>query len=361
MLGSYYRFKVSAIFCMLICSASSVCAFELFPRPLGDTHTIQRGDNLFSLSEQYYGNGDLWPFLWNQNPQIKLSNPTVPPDKQDLSPGTRIDLYDVKNPYVIFNQNHYKPTGMPEELRFLAAKTNFSGIPYDKKFFSYKLSMRPTQVWGYLFASPDKQKDYFLERDLVYIKFRPSKKQAILVGDRFGIFRERGPLHHPLNPDKEIGYQSEIVGEVEIISTGNDLASGIILESYVEIVRGDKVCLFAPRMREIVPSKTHRLLTGTILSSAARDSFSGANYGLENDVVFIDRGECDGMREGMLLNIYRPSNPEPDPHFGRRMTLPDKHVGEGMVLKAFDKNSTVVITLSKEEIVPGDVIKTVSD
>ncbi len=356
------RFKMSAITALVLLCCQTAFGFELFPRPQSEFHTVRRGDTLFSLSERLYGNGALWPFLWNQNPQVRLRETNTTPEKQQLTRGVRIDAYDVKDPYVVFNETHYPPTGLPQELRFRLLKTRYQGIPYDKKFFSYKLQPRPTQVWGYIFASPDDYKSYYLERDLVYIRFRPSKKQAVLVGDRFGIFREKGPVPHPLNPDVSIGFQSEIVGEIEVISTGNDLISAIVLESYVELTKGDKVCLFTPRSRDIVPSKTHRLLTGTILNSAARDTFIGDSaYGIENDVVFVDRGDCDGMREGMLLNIYRPSHPEADPHFGRRMTLPDKHIGEGMVLKAFDKNSTVIITLSKQEILPGDIIKTVSD
>ena len=182
-----------------------------------------------------------------------------------------------------------------------------------------------------------------------------------MVGDRFGIYRERGPLRHPLNPQVHTGYLSEIIGEVEIISTSHNMVTGIILDSYAGIVRGDKVCLFIPRSREIVPSKTHRMLTGTILASATRDVFYTETNNLENDIVFIDRGSCDGLKEGLLVNIYRPSRPVKDPFRARYISVPDRYVGEGMVLKAFDKNSTLIITQSREEVVPGDIIKSVSD
>ena len=131
----------------------------------------------------------------------------------------------------------------------------------------------------------------------------------------------------------------------------------------MELGRGDKVCLYTPRERQIVPTKTHRLLTGTILAMASRDFGTLiVPGGLENDVVFVDRGECDGMKEGMLLNIYRAATPVEDPYFrNRRLTTPDAFVGEGLVLKAFDKNSTVLITRSREEVWPGNIIKTVSD
>lgn len=372
MIGKYRLLIVSAILAGCLPFQSEAPAFELFPRPDGEPHVVRRSENqitqgpkndtLADLAQIYYGNRDLWPFLMNQNPALRLKDTTQSLGDQSLPSGTRIDLYDTLNPYVVFRSEHKRPTGLPIELenRFIDA-VSYRGIPYDKKFFSHKLSLRPTQVWGYIVGSPDDYKGHYLERDMVYIRFRPSKKQAILVGDRFGIFRERGPLPHPLNPDKSIGYQSDIIGEIEVVSTGADLISAIVLESYIEIAKGDSICLFTPRSREIVPSKTHRLLTGTVLLPARPDIIYGANYALENDLVFIDRGECDGMKEGMLLNFYRPAHPIVDPHFGRRILTPDVYVGEGMVLKAFDKNSTVIVTLSKEEIVPGLIIKTVSD
>jgi hypothetical protein len=341
--------------------ASPVRAFELFPRPEAQ-YTVQRGDTLYGIAGHYYTNPALWPFLRNQNPAVKGTG--VSPEKQSLIPGTAVDLYHQRYSAPVVSQFYSPPTGIPFEAQYVITRVPFKGIPYDKKYFRYKLTMRPNQVWGYIIASPEPMKVHFLERDLLYIRFRPSKKQAILVGDRFGIYRDRGPLTHPLNPTRQIGWFSEVIGEVEITSTGHDLVTAIVLESYEEIRKGDKICLFTPRNREIVPTKTHRMLTGTILRSATRDvdTFYRDVHHLENDIVFVDRGACDGMKEGTLLNIYRPSLPVDDPYFrNRRLAIPDTYLGEGMVLKAFEKNSTVLITKSREEILPGDVIKSVSD
>ncbi len=345
---------------LLACLAGSAAAFELFPRPLGQ-YTVQRGDTLYGIAGRYYTNPALWPFVWNQNPSISIDRRVKSPENQPLMPGMKIDLYNQPFPFEAVNQVYERPTGMPDDVRFLTRQVPYSGIPYDKKYFRYKLSPRPTRLWGYIAASPATYKDHFLERDLVYVRFRPSKRQAVMVGDRFGIYRERGPLFHPLNPEVPVGHMAEVVGELEITSTGHDLVTAIVLDSYTELVRGDKVCLFVPRERDIVPTKTHRMLTGNILRSATRDTFYADSHNLENDVVFIDRGECHGMAEGLLVNIYRPSHPVKDPFSQRRLSIPDRYVGEGLVLKAFDKNSTLLITRSREEVLPGDVIKSVSD
>jgi hypothetical protein len=334
--------------------------FELFPRPKGQ-YTVQRGDTLYGIAGYYYANPALWPFLWNQNPALKIKDRGAAAANEPLTPGAKVNLYDKRTETAVLIEPYNAPTGVPDDVRFLVTNVPFKGIPYNKKCFKYKITNRPTRLWGYVVSCPDGGKSYFLERDLVYIRFRPSKKQAILVGDRFGIFRDKGPLHHPVNSDRPTGYFSEVVGEVEIISTGSELATGIILESYEEIVKGDKICLFTPRDREIVPTKTHRLLTGTILASATRGGELGVSNNYETDIVFIDRGECDGMKEGTLVNIYHATHPVTDPHFHRQVSIPDTYVGEGLILKAFEKNSTVLITRSLQEIVPGDLIKSVSD
>lgn len=334
--------------------------FELFPRPKGQ-YTVQRGDTLYGIAGYYYANPALWPFLWNQNPALKLKDTGSGPANEPLKPGSTVNLYDRKVETTVLTEPYSIPTGVPDDVRFLVTKVPFKGIPYDRKYFRYKLSNRPTRLWGYIVSCPDANKSYFVDRDLVYIRFRPSKKQAILVGDRFGIYRDKGPLFHPLNSTRPIGHYSEVVGEVEIISTGAELATGIILESYVEIIKGDKICLFTPRDREIVPTKTHRLLTGTVVGSATRSGHFGASLNYESDIVFVNRGECDGIKEGTLVNIYHTAHPVTDPYFHRQVSVPDTYVGEGLILKAFEKNATVLITRSLQEIVPGDVIKSVSD
>ena len=359
-----FRLAVAALLIILLSGLPKwTGAFEIFPRPL-DQYTVKRGDTLYGIAGYYYTNPSLWPFLWNQNPQIMIKGGSGAPENQPLVPGTKVNLFHKRSSPAVVNQSYAPPTGVSDDLRFLVSKVPMQGIPYDKKFFRYRLSNRPIQLWGYIVSSPESEvhKTHFLERDLVYLRFRPSKKQAILVGDRFGIYRDRGPISHPVNRDKPIGWASEVVGEVEITSTGHELATAIILDSYQEIVRGDKICLFVPRPRELVPTKTHRMLTGTILYSASRtETFYAENNNLENDVLFIDRGECDGMREGLLVNIYRPSTLVPDPYSDRPMSVPDRYVGEGMILKPYEKNSTIIVTRQREEIMPGDIIKSVSD
>lgn len=361
MMTKYSSFVVALLLAGLVIQApEKAAAFELFPRPVGE-YTVKRGDTLYGIAGLYYSNPALWPFLWNQNPSVRMKPGVSSPEYEPLPAGSKIDVFHQRFSFAAMNKEYNPPDGLDKDVRFLEDRLPLHGIPYTKHYFKYKLSKRKTRLWGYIVASPDEARDHYLDRDLVYVRFRPSKRQCVMVGDRFGIYRERGPLFHPLNPDKRMGYLSEVVGEVEVTDVGHDMVTCIILDSYVEIQVGDRVCLFVPRRRQIVPSKTHRMLTGTTLVSATRQVFYVGTNNLQDDIVFVDKGSCDGWKEGMLINFYRPTHPVMDPHFQRYVDVPDRYVGEGMVLKSFDNNSTVLITKSREEVVPGDIIKSVSD
>ncbi|MGC9029168.1 MAG: hypothetical protein ACP5LD_05835, partial [Desulfomonilaceae bacterium] len=332
-------------------------AFEIFPRPVNE-YITRVGDTLAKIAGKYYGDAGLGKALGSQNPALFGPSPQA---GKEIVPGAKIYLYDSKSEAVAADEQYSPPTGMPDDVRYLIRKAPLQGIPYDKHYFRYRLSSVPTQPWGYVVSGVDRNKERFLERDLLYIRFRPSKRQKILVGDRFGVYRDKGPLYHPVDFTKEIGYLTDVIGEVEIVSTGQDLITGIVLESYAEIERGDKICFYVPRSRQIVPSKTHRLFSGVILVTANKEGYSLLNSSAENDVVFVDRGQCDGVSDGTLVNIYRPAEPVLDPYFSRWTLTPDAYVGEGIVLKTFDKNATILITRCREEIVPGDIVKSVSD
>jgi nucleoid-associated protein YgaU len=60
---------------------SGVCV-SVGAQPL--THTVVKGDTLWDICDQYYGDEELWPKLWQMNPFI--TNPHL------LKPGDVINL-----------------------------------------------------------------------------------------------------------------------------------------------------------------------------------------------------------------------------------------------------------------------------
>ena len=48
----------------------------LSPTP-GDIYVVKQGDTLISIAQHAYGNGNLWPLIYNANTQVIGSNPNV--------------------------------------------------------------------------------------------------------------------------------------------------------------------------------------------------------------------------------------------------------------------------------------------
>ena len=102
---------------LLYAFLNSATAFELFPRPL-DQYTVKRGDTLYGISGFYYANPSLWPFLWNQNPQITVNASSGAPEKQPLVPGTKVNLFHKRFAPTVVNQSYDAANGHSGRFAF---------------------------------------------------------------------------------------------------------------------------------------------------------------------------------------------------------------------------------------------------
>jgi len=78
-----YRFSVLLIAIAVLFVGSSI-SVTIWAQPL--THTVQKGDTLWSICQKYYGDPDLWPKLWEMNTFI--TNPHL------LKPGDVLTLLE---------------------------------------------------------------------------------------------------------------------------------------------------------------------------------------------------------------------------------------------------------------------------
>jgi hypothetical protein len=81
------------LFCFTFAAITALCQSTLFAQEnertltheAGFYYTIQRGDTLWDLSDQFFDSPWIWPELWNKNRQI--------PNPHWIYPGERIRLY----------------------------------------------------------------------------------------------------------------------------------------------------------------------------------------------------------------------------------------------------------------------------
>jgi len=90
------------------------------------------------------------------------------------------------------------------------------------------------QTWGKIVDSPSNSKDFFVVKDLVYIRCWDSKHESVREGDRFAILSNL--QSHDFDISSELPESwSKILGEIEITSVGADLLLGIITDCRTEI------------------------------------------------------------------------------------------------------------------------------
>jgi len=167
----------------------------------------------------------------------------------------------------------------------------------------------------------------------------------------------------------------QIQGTVRVDSWNANarIARGQITESLDVIERGARIGPIMRKFSVVPPSRNEGDVAAHVLASIHQHEFFG-----QNQVVFIDKGDKEGVRLGNRLFIVRkgdawrqslssetdatrialesnsPAEIEPVPTPHNTSVLPEEVVGELRVVDVRDHTATCVVTQSKKEIETGD-------
>jgi hypothetical protein len=311
-----------------------------------ETHSVRRGDTLWDLSARYYSNPYFWPRVWAYNPQVL--NPHW------IYPGDRLKLRDpgaatLSNIGVKFTAR--KGTVPPGTI-FLRDV----GWVDDKK----------DDEWGEVQGSPDDQM-LLAENDDVYVQINDDHEVA--VGQLLTIWK---PLRKVGSGDAK-GLLVSIRGTVRVdrVNPKTRMIKGKIIESLDVIERGAKVGPVGRRFDVVAPVASDVDLDAKLLASVYPHQIYG-----QNQVVFIDKGEKEGVKPGMrffairrgdgwqktlkssavytdkrsVIEDDRPDEIETTPRPADDDKLPDETYGELRVLRVREHTAMALVTASTSEI-----------
>jgi LysM repeat protein len=310
-----------------------------------EAYTVRRGDTLWEISGRYYQNPYQWPRLWGRNPQVQ--NPHW------IYPGDRIRLRD---PGVAASAFGLGLNGH----RAVAAGTIFLrevGWVDDRK----------EDTWGELVGSPS---DHMMlsEGDDIYVQIQDD--HDVSLGEELTIFR---PIR-TVESDNAKGELVSIRGtaRIERYNPKTKMVRAKIIEAIDVIERGVKIGPVGRKFDVVPPVRSDIDLEATILASVYPYHFFG-----QNQVVFIDRGEQDGVKPGMRFFAvmrgdrwqqtidsagetarYRPRSEDDRParfdqhalHTADEDKLPDETYAELRVLRVRDHTAAALVVQSKHEI-----------
>jgi hypothetical protein len=354
---------------------------EAAPPP--DTYTIKPGDTLWDLSGRFLNNPWYWPKIWSYNPDI--ANPhwiyagnvlkfypsaeEAPTRVEPVKPGTPIASVtseetpaadeDAEGPVKELedlSRVDFKEPASADEADSVAVagpyKIGF--VPQRTRFARHDTFVTPRELAesGTLRASFE-EKLMLATLDRAYARF--DKPAEVKVGETYVIYKTDRAVRHP-KTNEVFGYQSVVLGSAKVVAVDDRAATLQIAQAFEPIERGALLGPWTQKFYRPVERRANKqALSGNIVGAQV-DIMTQLG---QNHVVFIDRGERDGVQEGNVFTVLRSGDQyAQDPH---RPTwderLPIEAVGELMVVDVKEHASTALVTKSLKELVIGDRIE----
>ena len=199
------------------------------------------------------------------------------------------------------------------------------------------------QVSGLVVGSRE-SKQLFGMGDVLYIRVLPDAN--VKVGDRLTLYRPTKQVYHPVTR-APLGQLMVVLGILQVATESKEnVVSTRIERAFESISPGDLVMPF--QLPPDVPAKqtTSVPLTGVIV-----DFKQSRQVTAQSEIIYIDRGETDGVALGDRFSVIRP---------GRRLSLmtknPDVVLAEIKVIGLQPRTATAYVVKSTDAIHRGDIV-----
>ena len=199
------------------------------------------------------------------------------------------------------------------------------------------------QVSGLVVGSRE-SKQLFGMGDVLYVRVLPDAN--VKVGDRLTLYRPTKQVYHPVTR-ASLGRLMVVLGILQVATeTKENVVSTRIERAFESISPGDLVMPF--QLPPVVPAKqtTSGPLTGVIV-----DFKQSRQVTAQSEIIYIDRGETDGVALGDRFSVIRP---------GRRLSLmtknPDEVLAEIKVIGMQPRTATAYVVKSTDAIHRGDIV-----
>lgn len=331
------------MFCFILAAITAFCRTALFAQEnkialtheAGFYYTINKGDTLWDLSDQFFDSPWVWPDLWNKNRQI--------PNPHWIYPGERIRLYQGEGTDKLTLTPPIQPSSntqmaTPEKMPFYL----YTSI--DQVGFIKKTAVSPN---GSIFKV-DGDHDMISTGDMVYVQ--PASGKSLIPGSRHTVYRTMVPVTDSFH-QSDAGIQHYLTGVVEIVKKEPNFVIAIVIDTYREIKIGDSLLPFRPRNSEIPLKPSPRNIKALVIVSEEHAQLIG-----ENTTAFIDKGSKNGIEPGQQYSVYYQDTKKLDATSDETILLNPVNFGTLLVLHTEETTSTVIVTYSNKDIHPGDKV-----
>lgn len=331
--------------------------------PLTPIYTVKRGDTLWELCDRYFHNPWDWPRIWSYNPELQNPHWIYPGDQIRMQAATEIAQAGPAGP----------PRQIGGGIRFVGRQGRIKPSTVFLRDQGY-IDDDVKDVWGEVSGSPEDQL-LLSDGDNAYLEIKPG--HDVRVGQDLTVFR---PVRGEMRGDAK-GTLVAILGtaRVEKWDPETRIARAKLIESLDVIGRGSLIGPMTRRFEIVAPVRNE----AEVWAHVAASVYPHVLYG-QNQVVFIDRGQQDGLAPGNRLFVVtrgdgyrrtlvgasefasaevhydseRPATIEKGGALGKGndTKFPEEVTGEIRVLSVRDHSAACLVVDSTREIEPGQVV-----
>lgn len=313
------------------------------------THAVRRGDTLWGICGHYFNNPYQWPRVWSYNAQIQNPHWIYPGDQIKLKNGNAEALGAAR-------AADDPRANITDKRRQVAPDTVFlrnQGFIEDE-----------TNNWGEITGARE-DKMFLTDFDEVYVRI--GSKHEVKVGQELTVYR---PLKSQAG-----GRLIEIEGTIRVDqwNAKDGIARARVTETLDTIERGARVGPIQRKFEVVAPARNEKDIEASILTSLQPFNFFG-----QNQVVFLDKGDEEGLKPGNRLFVIRkgdgfhktqPSGSaakriaieDPSPGAMESITkprddgaLPEEVLAELRIINVKKNTAMALVTTSRREIELGD-------
>ena len=307
-----------------------------------DEYTVVKGDTLWDISAMFLRDPWLWPEIWHVNQQI--ANPHL------IYPGDIIQLvYIDGKPRLMLKRDRNKK--LSPEIRVIDHADAIEALPRDiiDNFLSRtrvssdeELNAAPYVLGGMERRLMSGKGDDFYARGDFSTKYRT-----------YGIYRRGDPWVDPVSGEV-LGVRAAGVGEAKVKGTEDDIATLGAIYAETEIRAKDRLLPLEQRNLETVyyPKAPDGEIDAVIMTVEGAVHSGGAL-----DVVSLNKGLRDGLKQGDTLAIFKKGETITDRVTNKPVTLPPERVGLVMVFYPTEKMSFALIMEGDRQISVGDLLR----
>jgi len=318
-------------------AAASLPSLQLKTR-VQQPYVVRKHDTLWDIANHFFKNPHQWLKIWERN--LTITNPDL------IYPGNKI-WFD--------NSNRAKSGG----LSTIRPQPEVVMRPVERVSSSLDQSMvlgvlarqdliSPDAVHGvgYVLDGRDGRL-HFATNDEIYIHL----DHTAVAGDVFDVFRLGEAITEP-GSKQSLGILTLHLGQLQVLSKSGAIYRAKVVRAFEEISRGNFLRPARSITASITPSSPTHKVQGRIIHIRNNAAEAG-----QNQVVAVDIGTSDGMKQGTELHVFHKGREVKDPMGDTMVRLPSERIATLIVISPQQAGSLALVIQSSTSINLGDEVR----